>query len=239
MKVIDWGDSMHNALVSEVNESGIAPVMVQADKGCVLQYLISGIVHDMNNPLNLIMLSADVLESENQNSIEQDRLGSLVSTINKGTDKINGLISVLREFNNADDREDCVDLNEYVRKALFLTDYFLRCSTGQVEVNIDDSVPVNWGKASLFHMIASVILKTCMTVEREKQKFRITTDKESRYLTVEYGLLDRDEFELRDRTDIFDRDNGWWAVRCLARSFGADLHFRLTEGTRAVTTVCF
>lgn len=237
---------LDNVLAPDSN--GFAPMMVKADKATIFEHIITGIVHDMNNPMGLIMLSADVLMDscsleEPQKSGGDQRLKHLAFSINQGADKLNRMISLLKLFNNASDNESVMDLNKLVQKSLALTSYNLRSSADQIETeSTKQHLYLKGIEQNLLHLVTSVLLKTSSAVDSRNKLLRVITedaDGEIR-LRVLSEIPDSDkDCGLQEKNDIYLEDGGWWTARHLAHSLNAEISFRNAEGVRAVTEIAF
>ncbi|MFP4015234.1 MAG: histidine kinase dimerization/phospho-acceptor domain-containing protein [Chitinispirillaceae bacterium] len=234
-----------DSVCSFLNKNEIAPIMVKADKANILEHIISGFAHDVNNPMSLIMLSADILfeNSASQGNGADHQVRHLASSINESADKINKLVSLLKCFNKPDDHGNILDLNEYVKKALALTDYNLKSSVDQVESHFaEQHLYLKGSGYDLYHLVTSVILNTSLALEQKNGLFRVVTeDKEGKFrLSVQNQIIgSEEECGLQEKKEVFFEDSSWWTAQYLAHSLNAQISFRLAEGMQAITDLYF
>lgn len=108
---------------------GLQESLIHAERLAAIGELASGIAHDINNPLTVILLSLQSAllefdEKQNHAAIEQlspDLLSHLES-IDRASQSISKLVKHLRNFSRgATERKETIDLRQIIGEALFLT----------------------------------------------------------------------------------------------------------------------
>ena len=127
--------------------------LVQADKLKALGTLLSGMAHELNNPLSSIILSTQLLK---QQSTLPDPVGHRVEVIEQQAERASGIIRDLLVFarRSPPDRQR-VDLNEAVERVLSLQAPDFDLNVIHVVRDLDPAVPKIWADG---HQLQQVFL---------------------------------------------------------------------------------
>jgi len=165
------------------------------DQITVLNTLISGIAHEINNPNNIISLSTDLvrdiwgevfdyIENNTMDSsdifIHGQDIGSLslnvknlLDNILSSSDRINRTISAMREFVRIDSTEkitEC-DIIPIVKSSLMLCDDIISKSTSDFIVQYDQDIPHVMAYLRLVQQaIVNVVNNACEALTERSQK---------------------------------------------------------------------
>jgi len=130
---------LHETLSSHLRElQETKMLLMQNEKMAALGLLISGIAHEINNPLTSIFLYAHML----QRHLEDHNLRSDVENIMKEAMRVSNTVSGLLDFARVrSDKRQYVDINMIVQSALEFVDYELRLNNIEVSLVLAEDIP--------------------------------------------------------------------------------------------------
>jgi signal transduction histidine kinase len=165
-----------------------------------LGILVSGIAHEINNPINFILLNArlfarvwaDVLpvldEYQTHNgdfsvagmpySGTRDKLVQSLHNLVQGSERIQNITKSLTEYARRDGgaRTESVDLNKVVAKAITMTDTLIQRSTTNFRVDYGAHLPLTTGNIQqLEQVIINLITNACQSLPDTSGEIRIKT----------------------------------------------------------------
>jgi len=168
--------------------------MVQADKMITLGTLVSGVAHEINNPINFITLNLPLLrdfwqgarpilevEFERngdfpvgrfQYSVLRQRIERMFEGIEDGTKRIKDIVVVLKEFGRPDpsDMTQSVDLNGVIVDSVKLLESAILRATDRFSSALDPSVPKIMGNYQRMEQIVANLLQNALESLPSKEK---------------------------------------------------------------------
>ncbi len=174
--------------------------LLQADKMASLGVLVSGVAHEINNPNGLIKSSLHILRPALNDIIPalercrrehgdfmvgglpvdelRDALPALLADMQRGADRIAGIVGELRDFarQQPDDLAEDVDLNAVVQAAATLLANIIKKSTNHFELRLgSDLPPVNGHFQRLEQVVVNLLVNACQALTDPDQAIVVET----------------------------------------------------------------
>lgn len=126
--------------------------LIRAEKLSALGQLVSGVAHELNNPLTTILLAAEMLLDEEQNPERAIRLEAIIEQVQRGR----ALTEDLRLFARREEpRQELVDLTQVVERIYSIVAPAFRRDGINIEVQLTPAPPLIMADA---HQLEQVFL---------------------------------------------------------------------------------
>lgn len=201
--------------------------LLQADKLKSIGTLVAGIAHEINNPLNFIMLAEENIEEvwhdlaayldEQEGELFFDGLPyerirasvpSFFEAIRKGSDRINRIVSGLKHFSRRDSGslDAVVDINRVVESAIVITGTTLRKSTQSFQITLEPNLPmVKGNQQQLQQVIINLLTNATQSLRSPTEAIRLATSLDPSKLNVIVEVTDEGEGISEEDIDrVFD-----------------------------------
>lgn len=174
--------------------------LYQADKLATLGTLVSGVAHEINNPVTFVMLNAPILKQawqavlpildEHQKnhgdfrvgrmdySRLRERLPLLVGNIIEGAERVKAIVGELKDFarQGSGDMTAAVDINHTVAKAVGLVGNLIKKSTHHFETNYAEALPpVTGNPRKIEQVVINLIVNACESLPDPGRTVQIAT----------------------------------------------------------------
>ncbi|MGW8193197.1 MAG: cache domain-containing protein [Desulforhopalus sp.] len=189
--------------------------LMQTDKMVSLGTLVSGVAHEINNPISSVMLNIQVFDKfwravhpvlddyyEEKGNLDvgpmaypqlRDRMPKLLLFSHEGVERVKRIVGDLKEFSGQkpSDLRETVNLNQVVEKTLGLIASLIRKATNDFHVEYYENLPTLQGNSQrLSQVIINLVVNACQALTDPQQSLRLAT-----------GYLEESEeifFEVRD-----------------------------------------
>lgn len=190
--------------------------LVQADKMASLGILVSGMAHEINNPMNFIKLNVDVLSDiiedllpilddvkENKNPFIiaglpyaeiRKRIKDAPESICVGVDRINKIVSNLKGFARMDvgDSLKTIDINSVIGSSVSIIDHLIKKTTRNFKVNYAKNVPgIQGNYHKLEQVFMNLIINACQSLSDSRKGVSISTSLEKKTKNVVIKIVDK------------------------------------------------
>ena len=174
--------------------------LFQAAKMVSLGTLVSGVAHEINNPITSIMLNAPnlnklweaVLPVMDQHVAEQgdfpvagssysrlrDRIPQMLASIDADARRVSAIVADLKDFarEKPSEMRDRVDVNDVVRKAIGLASNLIRKSTRHFTATYCTDVPTFMGNAQrIEQVVINLVVNACEALTADDQAVTVAT----------------------------------------------------------------
>lgn len=174
--------------------------LFQAAKMVSLGTLVSGVAHEINNPITSIMLNAPNLSklwdaalpvldqhvarqgdfpvAGTSYSRLRDRIPSMVASIDADARRVSDIVADLKDFAREKPAEmrDRVDVNDVVQKAIGLATNLIRKSTQHFSMTCAPDVPTFKGNAQrIEQVVINLVVNACQALTADDQPVTVTT----------------------------------------------------------------
>ena len=179
--------------------------LFQASKMAALGTLVSGVAHEINNPISFVMLNAPILQKVWQGvkpvldhhyeakgefhaanmSYEElrDRIPLLLSGITEGAKRVKTIVTDLKEFSRQSPPEltDEVDINDATRAAIGLMSNLIKKSTKHFSADYASNMPlINGNTQRIEQVIINLIVNACQSLPNDHSAVCVSTAYDNR-----------------------------------------------------------
>ncbi len=190
--------------------------LFQASKMASLGTLVSGVAHEINNPITSVMLNAPILEKVWDSIIPildrscqsdgdflvgnmkysqlRERVPILLSDIAEGANRVKGIVSDLKDFARQSPSElsDMVDINRAVNKAITLVKNLIKKSTSDFSVEHTENLPVFKGNTQrIEQVVINLLVNACHALQNSKQPIKVITRKDDASAALLIEVIDQ------------------------------------------------
>jgi signal transduction histidine kinase len=174
--------------------------LFRASKMVSLGTLVSGVAHEINNPVTSALLNTQtlrkvwdgvmpILDERTQNDGDfkvgamkyseiRERMPTLLSHIEEGTRRVRDIVTDLKDFarETPTERSDDINLNEIVDKAVGLVSNLIKKSTHYFSVNYIPNPPVFKGNAQrIEQVVINLVMNACQALPDSERAVRVRT----------------------------------------------------------------
>ncbi len=192
--------------------------MFQAAKMVSLGTVVSGVAHEINNPITSIMLNnpilkkiwdsvspvldgyckehGDIMIGSASYSQLRERVPVLLSDINDGTRRVKNIVDELKNFaqHRPSDLSDDVDINEVVVKAVGLVSNLIKKTTDQFQTHYAMDIPRFKGNTQhIEQVVINLIINACEALPDKDHAVTVSTAYYQKSNKVVLKVMDQGE----------------------------------------------
>ena len=174
--------------------------LFQAAKMVSLGTLVSGVAHEINNPITSVMLNAPnlnrmwqaIMPILDQHCAAQgdfkvgatvysrirDRIPQMLTSITDDARRVRDIVADLKDFarENPSVKKDDVSLNDAVNKAVGLTANLIKKSTRHFTLNLQPDLPPLLGNAQrIEQVVINLVVNACQALPDKSRSVSVTT----------------------------------------------------------------
>ncbi len=189
--------------------------LFQAAKMVSLGTLVSGVAHEINNPITSVMLNTPTLQKvwmaalpildehcrtrgefqvgSMRYSLLRDRIPLLLDNIGDGARRVKEIVEDLKDFarERPSEMSDRVDANEVVRKASGLVSNLIRKSTDHFSADYAPDLPTFRGNAQrVEQVVINLLVNACQALPDNGRAVRISTGYDAASASVAVEIAD-------------------------------------------------
>lgn len=167
------------------DERNLQEQVVRREKLAALGELVSGVVHEMNVPLQTILSNVQLLEQEPAlPEATRECAATVASEVRRASRIVNKLLTFARQ--NPAERL-ATDVNAVVEDTVELRRYPLRVQDIELQVELDRSLPVTWADPSQLQQVFLNILgnaEQAVVQQSGARRIRVTTRRDGDAVVV-------------------------------------------------------
>lgn len=192
--------------------------LFQAAKMVSLGTLVSGVAHEINNPITSVMLNApnlgrmweailpildrhrdqegDFQVGATSYSRIRDRIPLMLTGITDDARRVRDIVSDLKDFarDNPSDMKDSVDLNDVIGKAVGLTTNLINKSTRQFKLKCQPGLPMVHGNAQrIEQVVINLVVNACQALPDPDRSVTVATRFEASANRIVLEVTDQGE----------------------------------------------
>ena len=146
-----------NTMMSELNHR--QEVLVQSHKLRAIGTLTAGVAHELNNPVNNIILTAEMLKEDYRELSDEERLdmvNDLVSQAERAQKIVRNLLDFARESEITTER---LDIAELISKTVGLAANQIKLTGAKIQMEVQDNLPpIHGDRQSLSQVFVNLLL---------------------------------------------------------------------------------
>jgi signal transduction histidine kinase len=192
--------------------------LFQAAKMVSLGTLVSGVAHEINNPITSVMLNAPnlgrtweavlpILDGHREQhgdfavgatvySRIRDRIPQMLNSITDDARRVRDIVKDLKDFarDHPSDMQQDVDLNDVVQKAVGLTANLIHKSTQHFTLNCEPGLPNLRGNSQrIEQVVINLVVNACQALSDPDRSISITTGVDDQRNRIYVEVIDEGE----------------------------------------------
>lgn len=161
--------------------------LLQSGKIAAVGTLTAGIAHELNNPINNVVISAEALK-EDFASLSEDEAQELIHDILVQSQRASDIVRNLLDFSRSEQRvSEPVDLHHIIRDSLKLVQNQATLSGVEIERNLPDDLPIVHGDPKTLQQVFLNLFINAIQAMKDGGllKVRARTEDDGHWLKVE------------------------------------------------------
>ena len=125
-------------------------VLFQHEKLAAMGTLLASVAHELNNPLAIIMMQADLLQEEQHNDAQAEPVQAIMQAAERSMRIVHNFLTLARQH---PPERQAVALNTVIRGALELLVYGLQVDSVMVDWQLAPDLPLLWADPHQLHQV--------------------------------------------------------------------------------------
>ena len=160
-----------NEMIKEIDTR--EAVLIQSHKMRAVGTLTSGVAHELNNPLNNIMLTAHMILEDYQD-LSDDERKEMLRDVTEETDRARKIIRNLLDFaRESSSAMESVDLYKLLKETITLLENQIRLSGITVDIKFTDDLPRIHGDAQKLQQVFVNLLLNAMDASKKGGRIQV------------------------------------------------------------------
>jgi signal transduction histidine kinase len=165
---------MINRMVRELERH--QQILVESHKLRAMGTLVAGVAHELNNPINNIMLTASVLNEESR-SLDEDEKQEMYRDIVQEADRSGRIIGNLLDFAREQNTTiQPLDLRKILEDTVSLVGNHMAIKKIRLTMDLEENLPAVHGDQQLLSEVFMNLILNAVDVLSEGGEIRITTE---------------------------------------------------------------
>jgi PAS domain S-box-containing protein len=164
---------VNESLLKEIAERQRAEEQLQQQQAALFQHeklaamgsLLASVAHELNNPLSVVMVQADLLSEE----VREKTLAERIKLINQSAERC---VSIVQNFlalaRRTPPQRTHVEFNAIIDEAMVLLAYALRVDNVDVQLELADDLPPLWADRHQLHQVLINLITNAHQALRER-----------------------------------------------------------------------
>ena len=190
--------------------------LFQASKMASIGTLVSGVAHEINNPVATVLLNAPIVEKVWQSTapiledhcqkngslkiggmdytLLHERMPKLLSSISDGARRVKKIVGDLKDFARQSPPEmtDMLNINTAVEKAISLVSNLIKKSTNNFAVHYQSDIPTFRGNTQrIEQVVVNLLVNACQALPDNERPIRVYTGYDAVRNTVSIEVHDQ------------------------------------------------
>jgi len=180
-----------NEMIKEIDSR--EAVLIQTHKMRAVGTLTSGVAHELNNPLNNIMLTAHMLVEDYKGLSDEERL-DMLADVTEETDRARKIIRNLLDFaRKSSSAMESVDLSRLLKETITLLENQIRLAGISVDTQFTEDLPRIHGDAQKLQQVFVNLLLNAMDASKKGGKIQIMGGLDEKTDSVKVTVVDYGE----------------------------------------------
>jgi len=138
--------------------------LFQREKLAAMGSLLASVAHELNNPLSVVMMQADLLSTEFQDETLAERLKTITQSAERCVNLVRTFLALARQ---TPPQRGSVALNSVLEEAMTLLTPMLRVDTIDVQLDLADDLPPLWADPHQLHQVVINLITNAHQALRE------------------------------------------------------------------------
>jgi signal transduction histidine kinase/sensor domain CHASE-containing protein/putative methionine-R-sulfoxide reductase with GAF domain/ActR/RegA family two-component response regulator len=138
--------------------------LFQSEKLAAMGSLLASVAHELNNPLSVVTMQADLLREETPDQVGAERVRLISQSAERCVHIVQNFLALARQ---TPPQRSGAELNTIVREAMELLTYALQVDDIEVQLHLEDQLPSLWADPHQLHQVVVNLVTNAHQALRE------------------------------------------------------------------------